>query len=68
MKARTFLTHGIAASALAIGIFHSVEMTSPGTGTEETSGRIIVADDKWDVAPPVPPTGSRAGVTISSLS
>ncbi|MFJ4841258.1 hypothetical protein [Streptomyces sp. NPDC088746] len=68
MKARTFLTHGIATTALAIGMFHSVEMTSTSTGTDETSGRIIVADDKWDVVPPAPPTGSRTTATLSSLS
>ncbi|MFD4898768.1 hypothetical protein B046DRAFT_04043 [Streptomyces sp. LamerLS-316] len=68
MKARTFLAQGIAATALAIGMFHSVELTPTSAGADETSGRIIVADDKWDVVPPAPPTGAVAAAALSSLS
>ncbi|MFF4298472.1 hypothetical protein ACFY0N_33015 [Streptomyces vinaceus] len=52
MSARTFLTQGIAAAVLTIGVIHSAGLAGVTASVGETQRTVINADDKWDI--PIP--------------
>ncbi|MFE5537658.1 hypothetical protein [Streptomyces sp. NPDC056492] len=65
MSARIFLTQGIAAAVLAIGVIHSAGLAGVTASAGETRQHTVInADDKWDIPiprgaqPPVPGDGN----------
>lgn len=53
VNARIFLAHGVVAAALTIGVIHSAGLTATTASAGEVTGRVILADDKWDVVLPI---------------
>ncbi|MFJ3173889.1 hypothetical protein ACIPJK_24335 [Streptomyces roseus] len=60
MSARTFLTQGIAAAVLIIGVIHSAGLAGVTASAGETQRHTVNADDKWDI--PIP-HGAQPPVT-----